>query len=256
MTNLKDAVHIAWNEQGKKLAPIYNEGMKGYVERVPGIERAFLAMGAKRKLSCIDEGTPGWGLHVAGSGVLDSLNKTLRRIEAARIDEITCHVSCGAGALAAVRRGEDPSVGDQIALEYSLALSKKTGLPHRVVNKGEMKRPDFHHARVVYYSGRLSFDPTEVPQLPAGFTISRKASLGLALRDVDIAVKNIAFNPHHSYGTEKFTPSEPLLLIAVGNSDEPDFCEERLSEELRGYVGRNEAIFGGKVKVDGFQIDL
>ncbi|MDD5110480.1 MAG: hypothetical protein PHI63_04690 [Patescibacteria group bacterium] len=202
---------------------------------------------ADRWLRCIDEGTPG-GVHMAGSGILLGVGAAAEAARAAGATTITSHEECGAAKLYATEKGLDPEKSDTYGQEFARDLAKELGVNYCHLPLSEMARPaGLHVARVAYYDGTGSFDPSRLPDtLPAGFVISRRyLKPDYARRECEIAI-TIALG-HHGFG-ELFTKDSPFILVVVGDAKDSAFSLQSLRTEIEPLVHP----YHGRVVIDGF----
>jgi hypothetical protein len=234
-----------WKKQGDMFKTIEKMGMQKYVEMIKGMEEAFEL--EDHCVHCIDEGTPG-GIHAAGSGILMEESQAIEAMKKAKADGVWSHAGCGAAALYAKREGLDMTNPDEYGIVFAKHLAEKLGVPYKGhIESKDMARPaDMHNARVAYYDGTGSFDPSRVPDLPPGFVISRRyLEPEYAAQEADVSV-SIATGDH-GYGN-LITSDEPFYIIPVGDPEDPNFSVEKLSAELKELVLKS----GGRVKVMGF----
>jgi len=234
-----------WAKQKPLFEAIQKLGIQRFAEALPDIEDAFELK--DHCIRCMDEGTPG-GIHLAGSGILMAEADAIKALHDAHADGVYSHDGCGAAALYAKKMGLDASRADEYGVIWAKHLAEVCGVPYKGhIEQKEMKRPaDFHLARVAYYDGTGSFDPSRAADLPPGFVISRRFLQGeAALSEADIAA-SIATG-HHGYG-DLITADEPFYIIPVGDSEDPNFSVETLSAELE----RIAASSGGRVRITGF----
>lgn len=235
----------AWKKQKHLFEAMRDQGVQAYMESLPEIERAFQL--EDRCVRCIDEGTPG-GVHAAGSCILMDEAAALRFLKESDADGVTSHEGCGAAALYAKAHGMDVATSDDIGKKWAQEIAEKAGLPYKGhIAASEMSRPaDLHHARVAYYDGTGSFDPSRVPGLPPGFVFSRRyATAEQGKKEMNVSV-GIATGGH-GYGA-LITSEDPFYLIPVGSSDDPAFSVDALSAELEEIAQTS----GGRVRISGF----
>jgi hypothetical protein len=234
-----------WAKQAPTFEAIETMGIQRFADNLPDIEEAFHL--EDHCVRCMDEGTPG-GIHLAGSGILMDEAKAIEAMRAAHADGVYSHDGCGAAALYAKKMGLDASKSDEYGVIWAKHLAELLGVPYKGnIEKKKLKRPEaFHFARVAYYDGTGSFDPTRVADLPPGFVISRRyIDADAATAEADIAT-SIATG-HHGYN-ELITAKEPFYIIPVGDPADPNFSIEKLTRELDEIVAKS----GGRVKVTGF----
>ena len=135
----------------------------------------------------------------------------------------------------------DKSV-DEVAQEEARKMADELGVPYKG-HITKLTRPaNLHNARVVYVDGTGSFNPSTVEGLPPGFVISRRFMTPQQARTETSIAMSIAFGDH-GFG-RKFSPQEPLMLIAVGGDT---VTAQQLQEELEGLIGDHP------VKIDAWQ---
>ncbi|TAN85213.1 MAG: hypothetical protein EPN14_01355 [Gallionella sp.] len=233
-----------WEQQSELMKKIRAGGMAEYVKTIPNLAQGFTL--ADRWLRCIDEGTAG-GVHMAGSGILLGVEAAAGAARAAGATTITSHEECGAAKLYAKEKGLDEEKSDTYGQEFARDLAKKLGVNYCHLPLSEMARPaGLHVARVAYYDGTGKFDPARVPELPAGFVISRRyLKPDYARRECEIAI-SIALG-HHGFG-ELFTEDTPFILVVVGDPKEKMFSLGSLRTEVEEIARAH----GGRVAVDAF----
>jgi len=172
----------------------------------------------------------------------------LEIVKEAGADGIWSHAECGAAKLAAERHGVDVSQADAFGEQWAKDLATAAGVPYRGhIGIQEMKRPSgFHIARIVYYDGTGRFDPSQVGAFPPGFVISRRHLDGAYAREEAKVGVDIALGDHGF--AARITQREPLILIPVGDANDPNFSVDQLTEELRSLAEQQ----GGRVIIDGF----
>lgn len=218
---------------------IKKEGFSSYASSLEGLANAFTLK--DHCIRCIDEGTPG-GIHIAGSGILMEEQSAIEAIKKAHAEGIYSHENCGAAGLYAKANGLDPAHADEYGKAWAKKLAELAGVPYLGhIDASTMKRPEhYHNARVAYYDGTGSFEPTAVEGLPSGFVISRKyLDADYAAKEAQVSV-NIATGDH-GYG-ELITSEEPFYLIAIGDEIHP---AEDLAKELSAIAEASD----GKVKI-------
>ncbi len=242
--HLQEIAKQHWDQQSGVIKNVLQLGMGEYVKGIADLASAFQP--ADKWLRCIDEGTPG-GVHMAGSGILLGVEAAAEAARAAGATTITSHEECGAAKLFVAEKGLDPEKSDSYGQEFARELAKKIGVNYYHLPLSEIARPaGLHVARVAYYDGTGSFDPTRVAGLPAGFVISRRyLAPEDAQRECAIAV-GIALG-NHGFGT-LFTPAAPFLIMVIGDPS----SRERSLQRLRDEVGTLASRHGGRVAVDGF----
>lgn len=234
-----------WEKSSALVKKLVRLGAEKFFRDISDIKQAFQP--ADKWLRCIDEGTPG-GVHMAGSGILLGVEAAAEAARAAGATTITSHEECGAAKLYATEKGLDPEKSDTLGQEFARDLAKKLGVNYCHLPLTEMARPaGLHVARVAYYDGTGNFDPSRVPELPAGFVISRRyLKPDYARRECEIAI-SIALG-HHGFG-ELFTKDTPFILVVVGDSKEPVSSFRSLRGEIESLIHP----YHGRVIIDGFQ---
>lgn len=213
-----------WLEQSAKTKPILLDGIEAVASRLPSAQAMYAQ---DRILRCIDEGTP-HGVHLCGSGILlgePEADAVVKKMIADGLEGITSHEECGAAKLAAEKAGFDGDI-EAFAREWAEKLAERVGLPyagHTPITA--MKRPAGHHiARAAYYDSSGRFDYSAVPELPAGFIISRKyLEPGQAQDELRVAL-NIATGAH-GFG-ERLTPEEPFSILVIADSETTELTAE------------------------------
>lgn len=212
---------------------------------IANLERSF--QGEKGEANCIDERTPG-GFRLAGLGILLGKEKAAEILSQAGVHRLRSHKGCGA-VLEAYRNlssEEQAKYGnpDNYARVWTEELGQYLGgIP---CDQREVEPNDFHPARVIYYDGTGAFDPSTLDELPRGFTITRRYVDGEYAKEVAEFALGIALG-EHGYG-ERVGEGSELILIAVGDPDDPLYSLEELTRELEEIASR----YPGKVLVDGF----
>lgn len=225
---------------------IVRGGMSKYVSNLPNIVTATELR--DRHIRCIDGRTHG-GLHLAGSGILLEIDPDLSVAAAvefgrkAKATAVTYHQDCGAVEICL--KAHHIKIGSKnrltlYAREFAQTVASELEVPClEALLEGPV---GFHPERAVYYT-KVDFDPSGEKRLPMGFVVSRGyLRLGYALQELSVALQ-IAFG-NHGFG-KLFIPRQPFLVIPVATTEEE---LEHLKEEVRATV----AIYGDKVKVDGF----
>jgi len=233
-----------WEKQSATLTAIKEKGAQAFVDGLLNIESAFELR--DRTIRCIDEGTPG-GIHLAGEGILMNERQIADFCSKARPDGVMSHDECGACGIYAKREHLDAANTDGYGKVWVAKLADICAVPvkgHTAVQ--EMARPSgLHVARVAYYDGSGSFDPSQVGDLPQGFVISR-AYLDPAYAQEEAKISaDIATGPHGFGGL--VTPDAPFMLIAVARK-QSGVPLETLLVELRAVA----SAYCGNVVVDRF----
>jgi len=232
-----------WKKQSATLQAILDQGMQSYTNSLENVEAAFET--EDHTLCCIDEGTPQGDMRSAGSGILmegEDRAKFIEELKRAGVKEVTSHAGCGAAALYREKMGLTDKTVDEVAQEGARKIAQELGVPYRG-HITELARPkEFHNARVVYFDGTGSFNPSVSEGLPAGFVISRKFMTPEQARTEAGIAMSIAFGDH-GFG-RKFSEHEPLVLVAIGGGE---MSTEQLTAELAGIAGDRP------VKIDTWQ---
>ncbi|MFA5926625.1 MAG: hypothetical protein WCT32_01950 [Patescibacteria group bacterium] len=239
------AVGELWQVEESKIKKIIENGAQKYFDSVSGIVRAFES--SDRSIRCIDEGTPG-GIHLAGSGILLNLEDAEKVFKAAGATGVYTHEECGAAKLYAKQEGLDPEYADEYCREWVNSLSSNIKVPYKGhISIGEMHRPSgLHTARVAYYDGTGLFDYSALPELPAGFTVSRKyLSADYAQKELEISV-SIALGDHGF--NNLFSANNPFVIIVLTSS--ADEVSELMAEAKLVAQGKE------KVRVEGVLVTL
>lgn len=227
------ALEHEWGEQSEVIGSILEQGMQVYADLIEGVDAAFKTK--KHTLCCIDDGTPFGDMRSAGSGILmegENRAKFIAKLKRAGVKEVTSHAGCGAAALCREKMGLTDKSIDEVAQEGARKIAEELGVPYKG-HITKLARPiEFHNARVVYFDGTGSFNPSAVEGLPAGFVISRKFMTSeQAQAEAGIAM-SIAFGDH-GFG-KKFSDKEPLVVVAVGGEE---FPATQLQKELQSLAG-------------------
>ncbi|MEK9156249.1 MAG: hypothetical protein AAB360_03020 [Patescibacteria group bacterium] len=238
----EDEVAKYWAKESAVLDRIKKSGAQKYFDSLPDIARAFVPQ--DHNLRCIDEGTPG-GIHLAGSGILLSIDEAAALAREAGVRGIHSHEECGAAKIYAENEKLDPAYADEYAAEWAKALAERLAVPycgHLKIN--QMNRPSgLHTAVAVYYDGTGTFDYSPLPDLPKGFTISRRyLPVDYAKKELRITLE-IAFG-NHGFG-RLFTAGEPLFVIVLAGQGEA-LSPDQLLAEARGVA----VPYGERVSVD------
>lgn len=217
-----------WNEQTILLQRIINAGgFEKYIVSEPN--QAEIWRLPNRSLGCIDEGCAKTGYHLAGSGILLGVDKTVGLVKKAGIDEVTSHDGCGAAGLYAKREGLDTAKSDNYGIVFSQKVAEIAGLKYRHITAEEMARPaEFHIARLAVYGGTGRFNPTAIQDFPAAFWISRHLNPD-ANEELIISVQIALGN--HGFGS-LITQQEPFHVLVVGKKDAPLLSAQTLNDEL------------------------
>ena len=222
-----------WKKQSGALDVIFKNGMQAYVDSLDGVESAFET--EDHTLCCIDEGTPQGDRRSAGSGILmegEDRAKFIQELKRAGVKEVTSHAGCGAAMLYREKMGITDKSVDEVAQEGARRIAEELGVPYKG-HITELARPkEFHNARVVYFDGTGSFNPSAVEGLPAGFVVSRKFMTPEQARAEAGIAMSIAFGDH-GFG-KKFSAQEPLVVVAIG---EGALSTDQLMAELEGLAG-------------------
>lgn len=226
-------LELEWRNQSATLKAIRKQGMQAYVDSLEGIEEAFES--DDHTLCCIDEGTPFGDMRSAGSGILlegEDRAKFIEELKRAGVKEVTSHTGCGAAALYREKMGITDKSVDEVAQEGARRMAEELGVPYSG-HITELARPkEFHNARVVYFDGTGSFNPSAVKGLPAGFVVSRKFMTPEQARIETRITMSIAFGDH-GFG-KKFSENEPLVVVAIGAGE---LTTAQLLKELEGLAG-------------------
>ena len=236
-----------WLKGQEKISGILEQGMESYVDQMPDLENAFVE--GDHTLCCMDEGVAQGDMRSAGSGILTEgpeREAFIAKLKAAGVKDVTSHEGCGAAGLYKEKHGITDMTVDEVAIEQAKRMAEELDVPYKG-HVTELDRPkEFHNARVVYLDGTGRFNPSRVSELPQGFVVSaRYMTPEQALSEVQLAIK-IAFG-EHGFG-DKFSQDDPLVVVAIGDSTEPDFAGKDLERELKSIIGE------GRVHVDHFSV--
>lgn len=218
-----------WEAQSETLRAILDRGMQEYTSSLEGVQASFET--GNHTLCCIDEGTPFGDMRSAGSGILmegEDRAKFIEELKRAGVKEVTSHAGCGAAALYREKMGLTDKSVDEVAQEGARRMAEELGVPYKG-HITELKRPEFHNARVVYIDGTGSFNPDAVDGLPTGFVVSRKFMTPEQARTEAGIAMSIALGDH-GFG-KKFNEEEPLIVVTVGGEE---LTASDLQKELAG----------------------
>ena len=187
------------------------EGQRAFTEVEPGI-------------GCVDEGIAKRLLcYTAGSFITLPKEEAMQKIKQSSAEWFSNHVACGAAALAAEGSGHSPEAfAEAWAKEVELATSK----PFKYI--GELDRPSYHDASVVYLVGTNRFSHVNTIW-PKGFTIT--LSQGAPISDLGI-VLGIAFG-EHGLG-EKLTAESPFRIVILGSKE---MSAEEIKRQALPFIG-------------------
>lgn len=232
-----------WKKQSVILKAVLERGMQDYAGSLEGVEAAFETK--DHTLCCIDEGAPFGDMRSAGSGILmegEVRMKFISELKRAGVKEVTSHAGCGAAALYREKMGFTDKSVDEVAQEGAQKIAEELGVPYKG-HLTELVRPKgLHNARVVYFDGTGSFNPSAVDGLPAGFVVSRKFMTPEQAREEAGIALSIAFGDH-GFG-KKFSDGEPLVVVTIGGEE---LSAEQLQQELEGLAG------GRPVRIESWQ---
>lgn len=234
-----------WQKQAEVMREIFAYGMQQYANKFENFLSAFESK--NQTLCCIDEGVPFGNIRSAGSGVLaegDHRTEFLRNLKNAGVTDVKSHAGCGAAALYKEKLGITDKTVDEVAVEIATAIAKELEVPYSGHVEDLARPKEFHNARVVYFDGTGTFNPSGLELIPQGFVVSRRyMTPEHAFSEANIAV-SIAFGSH-GYG-EKFTQDEPLLLVVIGEN-EGEFSTDCLRCEIESIL---EGLKEKPVKID------
>ena len=254
-----------FQEQQEVMAQIKERGgFAAYVKNLPNLSEAFYDPGDKKESELV---------RVAGSGILlpkNDLDAFLDKCaqlcrhdqkccvccmderlmqdhdKAAHHDfEVSWHKGCGAAAKYCKDHNIDPTQADAQAQKYAESLAEKLSfMAGKKIEAVEMKikNPDFHYARVCYYDATNRFNNEHVQDLtlPEGLIVGRdNMSPESAIEEARIAIGIML--GEHGFGN-LFTPKDPFVLVAIGNTPKE---VEALKSEL-------EKLKSDRVIVEGF----
>lgn len=249
MSNSYEAEKIRdFERQEPIMEQIFRNGFEAYARTLKNLSEPFdlkkhrAGDNSERCICCMDEGTP-FGIHAAGSGILLSEKEFDEYVKKVKPDAISSHDGCGAGKIYAQSNDLPIEESDEITKEWTKKMAQKYNLPHLHFAAGQMKRPEFHDARVCYYDNSGKFNYYGVEGLPKGFVISRYF-LGEknSLKEAAVAV-DIIFG-EHGLGN-LLSEDKPFIIAAIGkNEKELEIFEAELLKLKHPY--------GAKIKIDGF----
>jgi hypothetical protein len=228
-SNMLEQEH-EWVKQQQMIDAILKSGMEAYARELPDVTKAF--EGEDHTLCCMDEGTPLGDMRSAGSGILtegDERSAFFQSLKKAGIDRVKSHTGCGAAALYREQHRITDQTVDEVAIEQAKQIAAELGVEYGG-HITELKRPEFHNARVVYLDATGRFNPSKVKDLPPGFVVSRRyMKKEQAFFEVKLA-SQIAFGDH-GFG-KKFDPEHPLIVVVIGDSNEQGIPTDQLKDEL------------------------
>ncbi len=241
--------HFDMRQEFERQEAVFNRiaelGMQGYVDTIADLKKAF-ELSPEKRVTCIDEGTPGGWIRDPGSGILHKkLENTLKIYSQAGIEVITTHEGCGAAGVYARRNNLSPEDADKYGMEFGQRLAEELGIEWIHIPKEEMTRPAGHHiARVAYYDTTGHFDCSNVSKLPIGFVVSR----GYFKERYSIKCEKLATRialGDHGFGERLIDEDHPFYIITVGDTEEK-------TETLKSELAELYEKFKGRVKIDGF----
>jgi len=252
MQEHQEPIQEYWDKQNKIFAAIKQKGgVAAYVKSLENAAQFFSS--TNHEVCCIDERTTAGVIHFAGSGILDQA-RALGNMREAKAAGVYSHKGCGAADLAFLRLSEKEKQIYGSAEEYAKWWAKELAAQLGVEYKGHLEAaPEFHIARVVYYDGTGKFNPSRSSDFPPGFVISRKylSDSSYAKEELAIAM-GIAFGDH-GFGKDRFSESEPFLIIPIGDANDSRFSLEALSEEAKDVVKKLTEQYKNKVRIEGFR---
>ncbi len=249
-----------WTNQKEKFKSLWEKGFKKFIEDGNlNIDSAFKEN--DNCVRCIDEGVPGGGIRIGGSGILHQ-EKTIEALKGKNIKGVYSHEECGCATVYIAKNKDkaDPSLSpNHYAIEWAKKLADACNakyLGH--IGWGEklsidlsMQRPKgFHKAFVVYYDATGRFNNIE--QLPHGFIISRSYfPKEVAQKNVRVAI-GIAFS-ERGFGSNRLTFDHPFLIVPITDSDNNELSLEILRHELHSTTYK----YPDQIRIDtGFTSDL
>jgi hypothetical protein len=245
----------AFESQQGIMDKIREMGFARYAETLPNLKDAFdlekhqLGLGIKKCGCCMDEGTP-WGVH--GALQLLSDEEFDEWFQKNKPTHLSGHDGCGAEALLAKKLVEedaiDPDVARGIAARWIETKATKYGVGYVHIPKEEMKRPDFHDARVCYVDATGRFNCDGVEGLPKGFIVTHSFSnFEPTLLQAGVA-EAIIFGDHGFGNDGKFLNEEnKFVFVPIADSWEE---LEKMKDELSEFKFANS--LGKEIAIDGF----
>jgi len=154
-------------------------------------------------------------IRLAGSGILlsphisESCNMVVALVKKYRLETISYHRDCGAGAAMATQLGTD-ALGDQTAKSFVDRAAEVAGIKAVCA---PLDRIPHHHDAVGHIYSAVPVAP-HVADLPAMFVTSRFAVDAQRGKKELVMAAQIAFGPHGFGGL--FTPDQPYTIAVVG----------------------------------------
>lgn len=168
-----------------------------------------------------------------------------------KIKVVKSHDGCGAAGIKfkqMVEAGEPLPEGvttaDELGIYYSKKLAEDLGAEYEHTGAEEMSGA-VHNERVIYLDGTVKFNPSALPELPAGFMCSGSI-LGLSPEYMKVELETLAKIALSDHGFDKrFNKKNPLYIV-VSAKDKEQLAElEKIAEQAA-------EPFDGRIKADGF----
>ncbi len=132
----------------------------------------------RRKLTCMDEGTPDGEVRIAGAGITDpkGFDHAVEMMREAGVDMVTSHDDCGACMEAAKQKfgdGATKEQADELGKQWAKDMAAALDVPYEHIEN--LDRGEEHEAVCVYINMEegegLRFD-LDKTHFPKGFTVT------------------------------------------------------------------------------------
>lgn len=229
-----------WQYSDTDTKKLLSESFEKNDEFLQTMQSAFTAP-EERGVSCVDGRTPEGTLHLAGSGILlaeeQGEEAALNTLRAMKLDTIYSHENCGAAALVAKLRGEDPHDGDRLGKAWAEHAAETLGIRYSGHLSVEPKR--LHPERAIYIDGTGTFNISATSLRIPGFFVSYSfhQSPNNALREVGLGI-TIALSDR-GFGS-RFTPDSPFILFIIGHPTEARFSTTAIQAEVEKLLATDE----------------
>ena len=229
-----------WHSSDNDIREFLSESLDINETFLQNIRPAF-DISKERSVSCVDGRTPEGALHLAGSGILLAEEHdeeiALATLRTMKLSAIYSHENCGAAALVAKLRGEDPHDGDRLGKAWAEYAAEALGIRYGGHLPVEPKR--LHPERAIYIDGTGIFNISATSLRIPGFFVSHRyhQSPLNAMREVGlgitIALSDRGFGP-------RFTPDSPFILLIIGHPTEDRFSSTTIRKEVETLLNTDE----------------